>query len=102
MISFIIFNATDMQEAFTYFGGLFGFGASGFISKATVYYLKSYALIFVLAIIGATPLPKKIYNKIKSGVVTTVIQPIVIVVLLLIITAYLVDGSFNPFLYFRF
>ncbi len=102
MISFIIFNATDMSEAFAHSAGLFGVGASGFISTETLYYLKSYAFIFIVAIIGATPLPKKIYKKLDSVNITGYVQPIVITVLVIVITAYLVDGSFNPFLYFRF
>lgn len=102
MISFIIFNATDMSEAVLHIGGLFGIGASGFISASTVYYLKSYAFILTLGFIGATPLPKKIYHKIKDSRTVYILQPIVITILLVVITAYLVDGSFNPFLYFRF
>ncbi len=102
MISFVIFNATDLTEAIQYIGGLFGANAHSFISGETVYYLKSYALILILAIIGATPLPKKIFEKIKDTKVISVIHPIVLTVLLIVITAYLVDGSFNPFLYFRF
>lgn len=102
MISFIIFNAVDMREAFSYIGGLFGAGTSGIISASTIYYLKSYAFILVLGFIGATPLPKKIYYKFKDSKAVYILQPIVITAVLVMITAYLVDGSFNPFLYFRF
>ncbi len=102
MVSFIIFNAANMNEAFSYIGGLFGIGVNGIISSSTVYYLKSYAFILMLGFVGATPLPKKLYNKIKDSRIIYVLQPIVITILLVVITAYLVDGSFNPFLYFRF
>ncbi len=102
MISFIIFNSANMNEAFSYIGGLFGIGEKTFISTSTVYYLKSYAFIILLGLIGATPLPKIIYNKIKDSNAVCIMQPIVITVLIIVITAYLVDGSFNPFLYFRF
>ena len=102
MISFIIFNATNLTEAFQYVGGLLGVNTVVFSSQETLYYLKSYALILVLGIIGATPLPKKIFEKIRDSTVVTIIKPFILTALLITITAYLVDGSFNPFLYFRF
>lgn len=99
VISFVIFNAATMYEAVSYIGGMFGVGGIPLCSAEAIYYLRSFAVIFVLAIIGATPIPKKIATKIK---VMQYIEPIVLLALLAVITAYLVDGSFNPFLYFRF
>lgn len=78
---------------------MFGAGDYPLISTEAIFYLKDYAFVLVLALIGATPLPKKLASKIK---VTQWIEPIVLMLLLAIATAYLVDGSFNPFLYFRF
>ena len=58
------------------------------------------------AVIGATPLPKKVWQRIAAsragGYVSLVAEPLFVLLMLLIGTAYLVDGSFNPFLYFRF
>ena len=106
MISFIVFNAADMPDAFTTIGGLFGAGGIPLVSAEAVYYLRSYAIIFVLALVGATPVVKKLATKLsespKSGKIINVLEPIVLVSLLVVITGYLVDGSFNPFLYFRF
>ncbi len=99
VISFVIFNASSMSESFTYIGGMFGAGTYPLISAESVFYLKDYAFVLVLAVIGATPLPKKLVSKLK---VTQWFEPFVLVILLAICTAYLVDGSFNPFLYFRF
>ena len=99
IISFVIFNASSMREAANYIGGMFGAGGIPVISAEAIYYLKSFGLIFLLAMIGSTPIPKKIIAKIK---VATYIEPIALLALLTMITAYLVDGSFNPFLYFRF
>ena len=105
VLSFVLFNATDTQGAIQDIGRLFGIGVATSGSSA-LYYLKSYALIFIIAIIGATPIPKTIVNKIKQTVVgnrvINLLEPVVTAVLLLVITAFLVDGSFNPFLYFRF
>ena len=99
VISFVIFNATNMGEAFQYIGGMFGAGKLPLVSAEALYYLRSYAVIFIMAIIGATPIPKLIAGKIKA---VQYVEPAFLLVLLVLVTAYLVDGSFNPFLYFRF
>lgn len=99
VISFVIFNATSLPQALMDIGGLFGHGNLSLISSEAIYYLRNYAVIFVLAIIGATPIPKRLVSKWK---VLQYAEPVVLLLLLIVITAYLVDGSFNPFLYFRF
>lgn len=106
LISFVIFNATDMKEAFQYIGGMFGAGDIPLVSAEMLYYLKSYALVLVLSLIGSTPVIKtaalRLCNGEKTAKVINVLEPVVIAALLIVMTAYLVDGSFNPFLYFRF
>lgn len=106
MISFIIFDAASLTEAGRNIAGLFGGGANGFASMESIYYLKNYFIVFLVAIVGATPLPKKIYEylmKKRTGrKIISVAEPVLMIGFLLIITAFLVDGSFNPFLYFRF
>ncbi len=105
-ISFVIFNAADMKEAFAYIGGMFGVGEVPLVSTEFFYYLKSFAVTLVIGIIGATPVVKKAVEKVfensKASKFIWVLEPIALIVLLAIMTAYLVDGSFNPFLYFRF
>ena len=99
VISFVIFNASSLTEAFDYIGGMLGIGNYPLISLETVFYFKNYCLILILGLIGATPIPKILASKLK---ISHWLEPIVLVGLLAIVTAYLVDGSFNPFLYFRF
>lgn len=106
IISFVIFNATNMSEAFSYIGSMFGFGGVPFASAEFFYYLRSYGIILILGIVGATPLPSKAFAKIKEykagAKILNIFEPVGLVLLLVCITAFLVDGSFNPFLYFRF
>ena len=106
MISFILFDSLSLAEAGRNIAGLVGIGAEGLVSAESIYYLKNYFIVFLTAIVGATPFPKKIYEKILvSNVgekVIGIVEPVIMTGLLLIITAFLVDGSFNPFLYFRF
>jgi alginate O-acetyltransferase complex protein AlgI len=99
IISFVIFNASSLKEAVQYIGGMFGAGNYPLISAETVFYFKNYSFVLILALIGATPVPKWLTTKAKFSLW---LEPVVLVALLIIVTAYLVDGSFNPFLYFRF
>ena len=106
MISFIIFNSESIKQAKYQILGLFGANGETFINQYTLYYLKSYAVILAIAIVGATPFSKNVIEKLKENnkikMLINLLEPIVIVILLLIVTAYLVDNSYNPFLYFRF
>ncbi len=106
ILSFVIFNATDMRQALSDLGAMFGAGSIPFYSAEWSYYLRSYAVILGLAVLGATPLPQKLLAAVrrrKAGeTLLNIAEPIVLAALLLVMTAYLVDGSFNPFLYFRF
>lgn len=99
IISFVIFNGTSMGQIASDIGGMFGMGSVPLVTFETIYYLKSYVLIFALAIVNATPLPKIVVSKIKA---VQYLEPLAVIVLFVMVTAYLVDGSFNPFLYFRF
>ncbi|MBE6676518.1 MAG: MBOAT family protein [Ruminococcaceae bacterium] len=104
--SFIVFQIPTMGEAFTYIGGLFGAGGIPFASAETLYFLRNYAVLLILALVGATPLVKSLATKLsisaKLGKVVNVLEPIMLVCLLVVVTAFLVDSSSNPFLYFRF
>ncbi len=106
MISFIIFNADTISDAISNTIGLFGFNKETFINNYTIYYLKSYFIILVIAIIASTPLIKKQLENMKKNKfmnkLINILEPIYIVSLLLIVTSYLIDNSYNPFLYFRF
>ena len=106
MISFIMFNAGSINEAFFNIKGLFGLNKEVFINNYIIYYLKSYLVVLIIAIFGATPLFKNIIEKLKKSKclnkIINVLEPIFLVILLLLVTAYLIDSSYNPFLYFRF
>ena len=99
VLGFVMFNASSMGEAFSYIGSMFGAGDVPLLSAETFYYFRSYIVVFIVAIIGSTPLPKMLVSKARF---TKYLEPAVLVLLLAVCTAYLVDGSFNPFLYFRF
>ena len=102
MLSFVLFNAVDLTQAVSDLGGLFGAGKLPLITVETIYYLRSYALLFAVSIIGATPIVKTAAARLSGTKLGAVLEPLLLLVLLIVCSAYLVDGSFNPFLYFRF
>ena len=99
VIGFVIFDAANLADAFDTLKNMFGLGNTMLVSSEAVYYLKSYAVLYLTAIIGATPLVKNVAVKWKAA---NYLEPIVLWILFLGATAFLVDGSYNPFLYFRF
>ena len=123
MIGFVLFNAESVGAGFAQIGALFGVGGatqvsslgwpadlSGLplISAESLYYLRSYGVIFMLAIVGATPVVKRVVVSMEKKFLNRIrfiwncMEVILMIGLLLLMTAYFVDGSFSPFLYFRF
>ena len=105
VISFLIFNSTSVNEIFNSLKNMFFINKIDIINKETIYYLKSYLILLIVAIISATPLLKTIILKLKQTKIKKIIdvlEPITYIILLIISTAFLIDESFNPFLYFRF
>ena len=106
IVSFAIFSGNNLTEALENVSGLFGADGIPFVSPGFLYQLKNYGVVLLIAIVGATPLPKMAvsYLKGKKNLDTAVFVAEIIALLLILITvtAFLADGSFNPFLYFRF
>ena len=104
MIGFVIFSVSGMPQIKECIGGLFGIGVDKIINKESIYYLLNYASILIIAIIASTPIIKNIILKLKKKVpkAINILEPITLLLLLVVSVSYLVDGSFNPFLYFRF
>lgn len=106
IVSFVIFNGNGIGGSISDLGGMFGVLDIPFVNDTTLYYLKSYAPMIIAAAIGATPVVKMLATKLrdskKFGVVASVLEPVVMVLLLVVVTAYLVDSSASFFLYFRF
>ena len=104
-VSFVIFDSAGLSEAATHLGRMFGAGSIPLVTGEALYYLGSYAVTFIIAIIGATPFPTRMakqFSEGKGGRALSILAPAALVLVLAVVTAYLVDGSFNPFLYFRF
>ena len=106
MILFIIFNAENMSVALTNIKGLFGMNGEIFVNDYTLHYLKSYLPLLIIAFFGATPFIKTLIDKLRKNKyannIINILEPILIVMILVVVTSYLIDNSYNPFLYFRF
>jgi len=102
MLGFVLFNAESISQAGSDIAALFGFGGLPLVTNATLYYLRSYSLLFALGFVGSTPVVKHAAQKISKTRVGPVLELLAMAALLLVCTGYLVDGSFSPFLYFRF
>ena len=106
LVSFVIFNMPDLKSIGIFLKNMTGFGNLSFINAETIYYLKNYLSLLVIAFISATPILKNLTNKIKEkwniAFVIDTLQTISIFSLLIITTASLLSSSFNPFIYFRF
>ena len=106
IISFVIFNAESLSQVVRDLMGMAGLTSIPFYSQEFFYELCNYGVVLFIGILGATPLFRRLYQKTHKTCngqkVFMIIEPIVLLGLLMMITAYLVDGSYNPFLYFRF
>ena len=102
IISFTIFNANSLNEVLINLKNMFLINNIKIINLETIYYIRNYIVILIIAIIASTPLLKLIVNKIKYKTILDILEVIILFILLIVVTAFLVDSSFNPFLYFRF
>ena len=102
VLSFVIFNGADLSEAAADIGGMFGFAGVPLVSTEALYCLRSYFVLFAVGILGATPFVRNRAVQLEQQPISSLLRPMAAAALLLVCTAYLVDGSFNPFLYFQF
>lgn len=104
IFSFVLFHGETLGDALNCMQGMLGLGGLPITSAEGSYYLGSYGLLLLVSVLGATSLPRLLAEKLreKRETVSVVLEPVLLAGLLLLCTAYLVNGSFSPFLYFRF
>ena len=104
IVGWVLFEFEDISKGLTFIKIMFGFGLNPLYDSRTIYYLYTNAILLGLLSICSTPFVGKAIKKLKGRfkIGEYVVIPIILAVLLFICTAYLVDESYNPFLYFRF
>ncbi|CAG7839733.1 alginate regulatory protein [Clostridium novyi B str. ATCC 27606] len=104
IVGWAIFEFEDMHTCSRFIGVMFGFGKNILINTETMYYIYTNWILFMILIICSTPLPAKIISIIKRKIkiIGAVALPLGYVAIMFIATAYLVNDTYNPFLYFKF
>ena len=105
VIGWMIFAFDDMSILKEYASMMFGLGEVSFINSYALYYLKNYLIIFILATIFSMPVYKVAKEKlstVKNTKLVFIISLIVYILLFIVVVSYLVNDTYNPFLYFRF
>ena len=101
LVLWVVFAIEDFSRLLPYLGTMFALGGAGAADGAFLYYLKSYLPMLLLAGLGATPLVRSLWARLpETG--RKILCPLLMLSALLLSTAYLVDGTYNPFLYFQF
>jgi alginate O-acetyltransferase complex protein AlgI len=105
LFGWVLFDTNTLTDAARYLKAMFGGTGIG-IDSLSLYQLSSYFIIMIICIFASTDLFKTFVNGIKEYKITfrayKISLPIIQVVIMLLCTAYLVDSTYNPFLYFRF
>ena len=101
LISWAIFAVEDFGQMGIFLKAMFGFAQGGLTNANVGYWFISFLPMLVISIVSCTPLATNLWNKLKEKP-KMVVLPILILAGLIICTAYLVDATYNPFLYFRF
>ena len=104
LASFVLFDADSVAGALGVLAGMAGLAGLPAADALSLYCLRSYAVLLLLAAVGSTPWPQRLWQRLtgRAPWLCAVLGPVGLAVLLVLDTAFLVDGSFNPFLYFRF
>ena len=101
LVSWTIFAIEDFGQLGEYLKVMFGLGGVPLIDGAFKYYAANYLPVLCISALAATPLGAAVYRRLNVRT-AHILGAVLILAGLLLCTAYLVDGTYNPFLYFRF
>ncbi len=104
LIGWVFFAFEDITQGVDYLRVMFG-GSSAFITNETLYQLISYVPLLLICVVASTPVGKILYGKLKklkNSTLTSLVSISGMLAVTVLSTAYLISGSYNPFLYFRF
>ena len=105
VIGWGIFAYEDTSKLILNFKNMFGISGLPFINSQTLFWLANYAVTILILIFTSAPIARKLGEAVEKKipqVYSCVLQPVMVIVIMTVSTAYLAGNSFNPFLYFRF
>ena len=97
----VIFQQTSVEQTLVFFRAMFGFGQAGFCRAKDLYYLAGFGAVLLIACFASLPAGKTLFARLPEKL-RAVAVPVLVLLVLTASTAYLVDSTYNPFLYFRF
>ena len=97
----VIFQQTSVAQTLVFFRAMYGFGAAGFVSPADLYYMAGFGILLIVGVFASLPTGAQLFRRLPERV-RMAAAPVLILAVLFVSTAYLVDSTYNPFLYFRF
>ena len=97
----VIFQQTSVSQTLVFFRAMYGFGQAGFIAGKDVYYLAGFGALLAVGCAASLPVGRDLFKRLPEKL-RAVAAPVLIALVLVVSTAYLVDSTYNPFLYFRF
>lgn len=97
----VIFQQTSVHQTLVFFRAMAGLGPAGFFSGQDIYYLKEFGLVILAGCAASLPLWKKQFHRLPEKC-KAFVAPVLLVLVLVLSTAYMVDSTYNPFLYFNF
>lgn len=104
IIGWVLFEFENMTQCISFIKIMLGFGKVSLLNSTSIYYIYTNALLLIILILCSTPLPRKVFLNIqnKFKFVGAIIMPLIYLLLIFLSTAYLVNETYNPFLYFKF
>ena len=106
IIGWVMFRAVDMTYAYDYIKIMFSFKANEIADNIALFFIKDNLILFIIAIISATPFIKNIYhilnNNSRAYKYNQIVKPLALITIFIIAISYIVNSTYNPFLYFNF
>lgn len=104
LFGWVLFFSPTLKDAFVYIGNMFGIGGSGFIDSTGLYYLAQNLILLIICALCSTPWLWKKFRRftLQKGKYPSVAAAVIYTAIFIFSIAYLVNATYNPFLYFRF
>lgn len=104
LFGWVFFFSPTLKDAAAYLGNMFGINGSGLVDSMGLYYLAGNLILLLICIICSRPFPWKLFHRatMKKGWAPSIAAAAFYGAVLILSVAYLVNATYNPFLYFRF
>lgn len=104
VIGWVFFEFTSLTDGLSFLRIMFGVGGNALIDNQAIGKLKSYAVLYIVCILAASPWPKNLailFKRIHGNIYKLAVN-VYYCVFMFFSTAYMVGSTYNPFIYFRF